>query len=64
MKRERVLATVLLVVFLSACGGPTGFRTAGMVWEDMNANGLRDPGDAGVAGVEVQFRRTKDSSLP
>lgn len=29
-------------------------RTGGMVFEDLNANGLRDPGEAGLAGAVVR----------
>ncbi len=33
------------------------------VWSDINANGIQDPGEPGVAGVQVQLKRVADDYI-
>lgn len=70
---------VCLVASLSACGGGGGGGTpivpptpmpdpcdasiAGLVWDDINANGIRDNNEANLSGVIVSLLDANDSEL-
>jgi uncharacterized repeat protein (TIGR01451 family) len=37
---------------------PSLFTIANTIWDDVNGNGVRDPGEAGIAGVTVSLRNS------
>ena len=51
------LVSLSLIALALACGAPvmagTAYCDGGMVFEDRNGNGRREPGEPGVAGVKV-----------
>lgn len=58
-RTRQVLATGIASAVLAATGvhaqdPPSGcYEIRGVVWEDVNRNGVREPGEPGIAGVQV-----------
>jgi hypothetical protein len=68
MFHKKIFALIVVVLLLSACGGPSGPAPeftfiGGTVWLDNNGNGLQDAGEAGVEKVTVNLFSATGSLL-
>ncbi len=48
------LAGTLLICSAAIAGGPTPINVGNFVWNDIDADGIQDANEPGIAGVVVQ----------
>jgi hypothetical protein len=54
---------LIATIFLLIAQNTQAWHFGGVVWFDNNRDGIRETGEAGVAGVTVQVRKCSDNSL-